>query len=260
LATFRNDVHRHKKPCKIHFCSWQALSLNTFNGLQTLSCRLIKLRRDANVGGSTREGPPTLGCGERMKNSGKHVACMLLTGLIFLAGPLACGQESTTVPSLGEVARRLKAERERQKQKPVAVFTNGNLPSRVSLGIASVNLEKGTKEKAQTNGKGSAETTASRDHGENYFRSKANRLRSQMEFHRRQLAVLKQQMGIARMQYYPNPQKTLEQESSPAFQKDIDKLRARIAKAEKAVANDQEAMEDLQQELRQERGDPGWIR
>ena len=195
-----------------------------------------------------------------MKDGGWYVACIFLIGLMFLASPLACGQQSTTVPSLGEVARQLKAERNKEQQKPVAVFTNDNLPSQGSLGIASVKLEQSGNQKGRTKGKSGTAATSSREHGKRYFWSKAEKIRSQMEFHKRQLAVLKQQLGLTRMQYYPNPQKTLEQESTPAFQTDVGKLRARISKAEKAVADDQKAMDDLQQELRQERGDPGWIR
>ena len=154
----------------------------------------------------------------------------------------------------------MKAQREKEKQKPVAVFTNDNLPSGGSLGIATVSLEKSAKEKAQANGKGIAQAAPSKEHGEKYFRSKVEKIRSRMRFHQRQLAVLKQQLGLARMQYYPDPQKTLEQESTPAFQKDVDKLRAKIANVEKAVTDDQKAMDDLQQELRREGGSPGWIR
>ena len=195
-----------------------------------------------------------------MGNCGKHVACVLLIGLIFPVSSPALGQESTTVPSLGEIARQLKAERKKEKQKPVAVYTNDNLPPDGPLRMASVKLKASEKEKAQATAKGGAGAIGSEEYGEKYFRSKADKLRSQMEFHRRQLAVLKQQLGLAKMQYYPDPQKTLEQESTPSFQKDVDKLRAKIAAAEKAVADDQKAMDDLQQELRQERGDPGWIR
>lgn len=195
-----------------------------------------------------------------MRNCGKHVACVFLVGLIFVISSPARGQNSTTGRSLGEIARQLKAEHEKERQKPIAVFTNDNLPSRGSLGIASVSLKKGKKEKAQDKEQGAAQAAASGEHGEKYFRSKAEKIRSRMEFHKRQLAVLKQQLGLAKMQYYPNPQKTLEQESTPAFQTDVDKLRTKIADAEKAVADDQKAMDDLQQELRREGGDPGWIR
>ncbi|HET9176976.1 MAG TPA: hypothetical protein VFQ24_01300 [Terriglobia bacterium] len=195
-----------------------------------------------------------------MRNNVKQAACLFLIGLIFVLSSPARGQESTTAPSLGEIARQLKAEREKQEQKPAPVFTNDNLPSRGSLGIASVRLEKGAEEEAQAGKKSATQTAASGEHGEKYFRSKAEKIRSQMELHERQLAVLKQQLGLARVQYYPDPQKTLDQESTPAFQADVDKLRAKIANAEQAVADDQKAMDDLQQELRRERGDPGWIR
>jgi hypothetical protein len=193
-----------------------------------------------------------------MRNGGEHAACALLIGLMLTAGAPAPGQESITVPSLGDIARKLKAERAKEKQKPVAVYTNDNLPSRDSLGIVTVEPEEGAKEKARAPGVNIPE--AADEHGEKYFRSRADKIRSQMEFHQRQLAVLNQQMGLAKMQYYPDPQKTLEQESTPAFQTDMDKLRAKIAGAEKAVADDQKAMEDLQQELRRAGGDPGWIR
>jgi hypothetical protein len=195
-----------------------------------------------------------------MTNSTTSVACAFLISLIFMASSPARGQESPTVPSLGEIARQLKAEREREKQKPVAVFTNDNLPHQGSLGIASATLEKGAQEEGQVKKSSVAEAAASEERGEKYFRSKAEKIRSQMEFHQRQLAVLKQELGLARMQYYPDPQKTLEQESTPAFQTDVDKIRAKITKTEEAVADDQKAMDNLQQELRREKGDPGWIR
>jgi hypothetical protein len=195
-----------------------------------------------------------------MGNSGKNVACAFLMGLVFAAISSAWGQESSTVPSLGEFARQLKAERQNGNQNAVPLYTNDNLPSQGSIGIASVSLENGAKERTQAKGKSVAPIAVPGEHDEKYFRSRADTIRSQMEFHRRQLAVLNQQLGLAKMQYYPDPQKTLEQESTPAFQTDVDKLRAKIANAEKAVADDQKAMDDLQQELRREGGNPGWIR
>jgi len=195
-----------------------------------------------------------------MKDIGKYAICVFLMGLMVAAGTPVRGQESGTAPSLGEVARKLKAEREKEKQKPVAVFTNDNLPSHGSLGIATVKLEEGAKEKQQTAAKGAPASAATKEHGEEYFRKKADKIRSRTELHRRQLAVLQQQLGLTRMQYYPNPQKTLEQESTPAFQTDLDKLRTKIAEVQKSLDDDQEAMDNLQQELRRAGGSPGWIR
>jgi hypothetical protein len=195
-----------------------------------------------------------------MRQKGIYATGTFLVGLMFLGISPSHGQEPATTRSLGQVARQLKAQRKKERHKPVAVYTNDNLPSGRSLGMVSAEMEEGAQKKEQTTGKGAPSASASEEHGEKYFRSKAGKIRSQMEFHKRQLAVLKQQLGLARMQYYPDPQKTLEQESTPAFQTDEGKLRAQIANAEKAVADDQKAINNLQQELRRAGGDPGWIR
>ena len=195
-----------------------------------------------------------------MNNIAKPLTVSLLITLITLAGFMVRGQESGGSRSLGEIARQLKAEREKQKQKPVAVYTNDNLPQHESLGVVSADMEETSETKGQAAGKSAPAAASAERHGEKYFRKKAEKIRSQMEFHKRQLAVLQQQLGLARMQYYPDPQKTLEQESTPGFQTDINKLRSKISSAEKAVADDQKAMEELQGELRRDGGNPGWIR
>jgi chaperonin cofactor prefoldin len=187
----------------------------------------------------------------------EHTACAWLSILMLVAVSPAYSQELATVPSLAEIARKLKDERAQEKQKPVATYTNDNLPSRESLGIVAVDLAGQVKAKAPATGKNVA---AAEEHDEKYFRSKAEKLRSQMEFDERQLYSLRQQLGLAQTQYYPDPQKTLEQESTPAFQTDLEKLRAKIAGTQKALADDQKALDDLQQELRRAGGDPGWIR
>jgi len=192
-----------------------------------------------------------------MKHTEYLLTCAIMMGLLAISTTPGRSQKSQNVPSLGELARQMKIKREKEKHKAVAVFTNDNLPSEGSAGIES----------RKTNGKrNSPDDTSSQaipangQHDENYFRSKADEIRSRLEFHRRQLNVLQQQLGLARVQYYPNPQKTLEQESTPSFQSDVDKLRAKIADTQKAIADDQKAMDDLCEQLRRDGGDPGWIR
>lgn len=195
-----------------------------------------------------------------MKLVRSYAISAFLPVLLVLASMPAGGQEPERITSLGEVARQLKAERERERQKPVAVYTNDNLPSKGSMGTGTRKATGGERKKEATAGKGTQAGSQSEKHDEKYFRSKAEKIRSRMDFHRRQLAVLQQQLGLAKVQYYPNPQKSLEQESTPAFQSDPDKLRSQIAVAQKAIADDQKAMDDLQEELRREGGGPGWIR
>jgi len=195
-----------------------------------------------------------------MSNAGKYLACGFLMALLVQTGTPVHAQESGNTPSLGEVARQLRAEHQKQKHGPVAVYTNDNLPSRDSIGIGTLKGTGRTKEKEAATAKSPSAAGAPKEHDEEYFRSKANNLRSRMDLHRRQLAVLQQQLGLGRTQYYPNPQRTLEQESTPAFQTDLDKLRSKIATVEKEINDDQEAMDALQVELRRQGGDPGWIR
>lgn len=195
-----------------------------------------------------------------MSNTGNCLVCGFLMALLAQTGTPVHAQEFSNTPSLGKVARQLRAERQRQKHGPVAVYTNDNLPSRDSIGIGTLKGTGGTKEEEARTAKSPSAAGAPKVRGEKYFRSKANKLRSRMEIHRRQLAVLQQQLGLAKTQYYPNPQKTLEQESTPAFQADLDKLRSKIATVEKEINDDQEAMDELQVELRRQGGDPGWVR
>lgn len=195
-----------------------------------------------------------------MRVAGTQATGAFLIGLLVLVAAPARSQEPANTPSLGEVARQLKAERKKEKQKPVAVFTNDNLPSKNSVGIGTPKVTGGTKGKEPHAGTGLPAGGAPGEHGEQYFRSEADKIRARMDLHRRQLAVLQQQLGLGKMQYYPDPQKTLEQESTPAFQSDVVKLRSKIADTRKEMDNDQKAMDELQEALRREGGDPGWIR
>ena len=181
-------------------------------------------------------------------------ACALLLGMWKPA--IAQTQQPAEPTSLGELARKLRAERARENQKPVAVFTNDNLPGGPAAPAESekaaqaAKLSKAAGEPAKSAGK----------HDEKYFRSRAEALRSQMELHQRELNVLQQKLGVGSTGYNPNPQKTLEQESTPAFYSDQNKLRSEIDAKEQQIVDDQKALDDLRDELRHDGGDPGWIR
>ncbi len=169
-----------------------------------------------------------------------------------------CSQQP--LPSLGEIAREWRQEHANEKKESVPVFTNDNLPAR------SIPREESSKtpeaERAAEPSKGQSKLSQRPvvEKGEKYFRSKAEAIRSKLEFHQRQLAVLEQQLGLTRTEFYSDPQKTLEEESTPAFHSDVNKLRAKIEETQQQIAADQRAMDDLRDELRRKGGDPGWIR
>jgi hypothetical protein len=165
-------------------------------------------------------------------------------------------------PSLGELARHLKAQREKAAVKPQTVFTNDNLPARppqegptAAGGMAPAGGEKPKAEAGAPSGGPSPEA-----HDEKYYREKMKDLQSQMDVHQRELAVLEQKTGQAQVQFYTDPNKTLQQSSTPAFYSDVNKLRDEIEKKKQQIADDQKAIEDLRDQLRREGGAPGWLR
>lgn len=172
---------------------------------------------------------------------------------------LRAAQSSTSdqMPSLGALARKLRAERKEEGKKPVAVFTNDNIPTSGSLG--TVEVSNGSASASASSGP-NAETGSGSEHGQKYFSKKAKAIRGNLDMHQRELAVLEQKLSQSQMVYYSNPQKTLEQESGPQFQSANNKLKKEIDAKKQQVADDQKAMEDLQDELRRDGGDPGWIR
>jgi predicted RNase H-like nuclease (RuvC/YqgF family) len=182
---------------------------------------------------------------------------------------LAQAQEG---PSLGELARQLKAQRAKAATTPAKEFTNDNLPGRpaaAGLTVAGSMSEepRATKSEEAEGSKvaGATEQPAGGEaagavHDEKYYREEMGKLQARLETHRRQLSVLEQKLSQGSMEYYPNPQKTLEQESTPAFYSDTNKLRDEIAKKKQDIADDERAIEDLRDQLRREGSPPGWLR
>jgi len=166
-------------------------------------------------------------------------------------GPQAQGPSQLPAqPSLGEVARRLRAEKQKQSQ-PVKVYTNDNLPTAGNLSIVGPPAsEQEREEKAASVG------SPHEKHGAQYFQAQMSELQQQLAIHQGELGVLQQQLGQNQIQYYPNPNDTLHQEYSRA---DIDKLTKAINEKKQQIESDQQAISDLQDELRREGGDPRWL-
>lgn len=184
----------------------------------------------------------------------------LVLATVVVPASAVGSQQPYETPSLGALARQLREERAKEKRKPVPVFTNDDLRAR-SARQAESNKTAGPAKAEELSQPSTAPSPApAEEYGEKYFRSKAEAIRSRLELHQRQLAVLEQQWGLTSTEYYPNPQKTLEEESTPTFHADTNKLRVKIEETKRQIADDQKAMADLRDELRRKGGDPGWIR
>jgi len=178
---------------------------------------------------------------------------------VVLAVPWCFAQaQQQSTPSLGEIARQLRAERARTTTRPVKVFTNDNLTVERR---AEAERAPAPKAEAPTAPSGAQQaagpaTTTTVVHDEKYFRSEMAKLRSKLDRQQRELEVLQQKLAQNQMQYYPDPNDTLLQEFT---RDDINKKLAEIEQKQQ-VAETERAIEELHNQLRREGGHPGWLR
>jgi len=196
-----------------------------------------------------------------------NMKSLMIVGMIALLVP-GVGQllaQSQADPaqdvSLGDLARELRSKREKAPQKPAKVFTNDNLPARPAAGGLTVAAQMSPAPSEQPGAEAPSAppsgSAPSDTHDEAYYQQRTAELRSRLQLHQRELAVLEQKLAQNRMQYYPDPQKTLMQEYTRS---DINKLMADIEKKKQQIKADEQAFEDLRDQLRREGGPAGWLR
>ena len=186
----------------------------------------------------------------------KHV--LIILGVAFLATTWATAlpQDQTTNSSgdsLADAARKAKAERAQQNQKPVKVFTNDNTPS--SGGISVVGPPP-SEEPAENPGAAGPDADQSHAKQRQKARDQMRKLRLDLDLHQRELAVLQQKLNLAQVQFSFNPNETLNQET---FRTNIDQLTQNVDEKKRQVADDQQAISDLQDQVRGEGGDTSWL-
>jgi hypothetical protein len=169
----------------------------------------------------------------------------------------SAGTETPLTPSaqssLADAAR--KSREQKKSEKPAKVFTNDNIPT--SGGISVAGAQPAGKE-----GAASADTTASASGNpsgkdEKAWRDKFAKLRQKLQMDQENLDVMQRELGVISMQYYPDPNKAMQQQLS---RDDINKKTSDIDNKKKDVANDEQAISDAEDDLRKAGGDPGWAR
>ncbi len=206
----------------------------------------------------------------------KLASILTLAVALGLGTGIAPAQDSTGSEPLGDVARQLKAQRPKPEEKH-KVFTNDDLTAPSPPGAqpaaspAKPSPTTGTEAKPgekpssanQLENETLEATPAEANegaHGEKYYRYQTRKREERLQLDRRELNVLEQKLGQNQMQYYPDPNQGLLQESGPTAMSDIHNLQDEIEKKKAEIAADQTAIEDLRDQLRRQGGDPGWLR
>lgn len=155
--------------------------------------------------------------------------------------------EHAAQPSLGDLARKQRAEQAQAAEPPARVYTNENLPG----GTDSVSIV-GPPEAEAAPAQAVPGGELHRKHGEQYDRAQMSELQQRLDTHQRELEVLEQKLGENQVQYYANPSEALEQQHS---REDISRITDAIGQKKQQVEADQRAIADLEDEVRRQGGD-----
>jgi len=191
----------------------------------------------------------------------------VLVVMVSWGAGLALAQEPPSSDSLADLARQAKAQRAKSHEKP-KVYTNEDIQALPPLPMVTTDAKPGNQAAQETAGnkaehpspKPGPAGAGSQKHGEEYFRDRMGRLEERLELDRRELTVLNQKLGQSQMMYYSDPVRGLLQSSGPTAMSDVHGLQDRIAAKQAEIDKDQEAIDDLHEELRRAGGDPGWLR
>jgi hypothetical protein len=176
-------------------------------------------------------------------------------------------QDSPGSESLADLARQAKAQRAKSRDK-TKVYTNEDVEALPRLPMSTTEIRPGEPTaQATTGNKAGNDSLKARPaeaggerHGEEYFRARMGKLEERLELDQREVTIFQQTLGQNQMLYYSDPVQGLLQSSGPTAMSDIHSQQDLIAKKQADVAADQAAIDDLQDELRREGGDPGWLR
>ncbi|MFY9803776.1 MAG: hypothetical protein WA211_19960 [Candidatus Acidiferrales bacterium] len=162
---------------------------------------------------------------------------------------------------LAEAARKAR-EQKKDQPKPARVFDNDNLPtqggiSAVGAAPAGESTEGGEAAAPAEAGGAPAKSAAPSGGDEKSWREKFAKLRKKLDQDQADLDIMQRELGVLDVQYYNDPMKAMQQGYTRS---DIDEKTAKIEAKKKQVESDQQAISDLEDELRSAGGDPGWAR
>jgi hypothetical protein len=186
------------------------------------------------------------------------ITLLFAAALVPAAGTLRAQEQAP--PSVAEAARQARRARE-HAPKGVKLYTNDTVP-RAAGGVSVIGAPAAAPAAKSPAGKAApAQETkkpaAAEETGASYWRKRFAEARGKLARAESELAALKREMGRLQLQYYPDPNKALEQQYTRS---DIRKQQAKIAAKQKEIDALRRQLSRLEDELRRAGGDPGWAR
>ena len=161
--------------------------------------------------------------------------------------------------SVAEAARKAQETSKTAPKAPV-VFDNDNIGAAAGSGTVNVvgNAPAAESSTSSSTQPGQASATSSSSSDEASWRQKFADAHTKLQQDQSDLALMQRELQQLRVQYYPNdPQKALKQSVSS---QDVNKKQQAIVQKQKQIQADQQALSDLEDQLRKSGGDPAWAR
>jgi chromosome segregation ATPase len=188
------------------------------------------------------------------------VAALCMAGLLAAAQQQGSSEQQTGDP-VADAARKAR-EKRKDAPKPKKIYTDDDVKKSAPEPAAAPGVAGGTvaATAAQAAG-GSAKTgeaTKTEDpNGQAAWRRRFQAQRDKIAKLMKEVDILGRELEKAQMEYYPDPQKAMTQQNSRA---EINAINAKIDAKKKEVAELQQGLDDMEEQLRKSGGDPGWAR
>ena len=195
----------------------------------------------------------------------------IVLALCLCTAPALLAQDNTqqNSDSVADAARKSRDDK-KTASKPKKVFTEDDIAPRPVTPSPQVqqpatgtapNTNPVTGEPVTTapvNGQNSdANNTAPQEGDEATWRKRFKAARESLATAQKQLDILQRDLNKNEVQYYPDPQKAMQEQYS---REAIKQRKAKIDAKEAEVARLKQALSDLEESLRKSGGDSGWAR
>ncbi|HET7106734.1 MAG TPA: hypothetical protein VFI38_07980 [Candidatus Acidoferrum sp.] len=194
------------------------------------------------------------------------LALLRISALSLLLGAApftTLAQQDSSQPSSGDpvadAARKARAD-QKTAPKPKKVFTNDDIPSAPpSAPPASATAANKAAANAQSDDPNAKKPLDPEDDPKNeaYWRKHARLLRTKLATAEKELDILQRELSKDELQYYPDPQKALQQQYNRS---EINEKRSKVDAKKTEVDSLKQQVADLEDAVRKAGGDPGWVR
>src|SRR6266481_5773976 len=190
------------------------------------------------------------------------VAALCVTGLLAAAQQQGSSEQETGDP-VADAARKAR-EKKKDAPKPKKIYTDDDVkksapePAPAAAPGAAGGAVAATAVQAAGDSAKTGDATKTEDpNGQAAWRRRFQAQRDKIAKLMKEVDILGRELEKAQMEYYPDPQKAMTQQNSRA---EINAINAKIDAKKKEVAELQQGLDDMEEQLRKSGGDPGWAR